>query len=98
MTQAKPDRSPRRGSETRARTRQVKVALSDAELATLDWLCEGARLSRPAMLRGMLAGPVHQWPQDGSGAYLLPCCGKSPGEIPQGGIMTADPEKVTCRG
>jgi hypothetical protein len=57
VTQAKPDRSPRRGSETRARRHQVTVRLSDDELAALDRTRGEA--SRGCMLRRWLTdGPV----------------------------------------
>ena len=52
MTQRKHERSPRRGSENRARRHQVKVALTDAELAALDAM--RGDLSRAAVLRGAL--------------------------------------------
>ena len=62
MTQRKPERSPRRGSETRARPHQVKVAFGDAEMAVLDHARAQGGQSRPGFLRhaltaALLAGP-----------------------------------------
>lgn len=40
--------------------------------------------------------PVHACPSDGGGG-LMPCCGKTPFEVPRTDRMTSDGE-VTCRG
>jgi len=69
VTQAKPDRSARRGSETRARTNQVKVALSDAELAKLDAL--RGKQSAGAFLRTALEPVTEYAIQMSSGAMQV---------------------------
>ena len=38
---------------------------------------------------------VHQAPADGGGG-LMPCCGKTPFDVPGTDRMTADPALVTC--
>jgi hypothetical protein len=37
---------------------------------------------------------IHQCPPDGSG--LMPCCGRTPFEVPQSNRITLDPTMVTC--
>ena len=37
---------------------------------------------------------IHACPPDGSG--LMPCCGKTPFELPRSDRMTANPAAVTC--
>lgn len=44
----------------------------------------------------MSDGPVHACPPDGSG--IMPCCGRTPFEVPRTDRMTSDPALVTCTG
>jgi hypothetical protein len=51
VTQRKPDRHPRRGSENRQRIRQVAVRLTEAEYAALTRAATQAGTTAPDMLR-----------------------------------------------
>lgn len=44
----------------------------------------------------MTDGPVHACPPDGSST--MPCCGRTPFEVPPTDRMTVQPELVTCQG
>lgn len=54
------------------------------------------RLRSAIRCRGPMRGPevVHRCPPEGSG--LMPCCGRTPFEVPSSDRMTADAQLVTC--
>ena len=58
MTQPKPPRKHKRGSENRARSCQVSVRLSPAEYALLQAAAESSGKSVPALLRDAFLASV----------------------------------------
>lgn len=57
--------------------------------------CELHKLRRDQALPDY-AETVHACPIPGTGAATVPCCGKTPFELPRTDRMTSDPKLVTC--
>lgn len=47
-----------------------------------------------ALLEAALGTRTHQCPPEGSG--IMPCCGRTPFEVPRTDRMTLDSDSVTC--